>query len=85
MNYWTMKQIGTLFGTTSHQIGKKLKMVGLRTPDGKPSLEAFQSHLCEQLWDCDHVHYLWGWERDRTVAILEQSGLERVETQPVSG
>src|SRR5437763_1249425 len=35
--FWTMKEIGVALGVTSHVIGKRLKEIGLRTADGKPS------------------------------------------------
>ncbi len=57
----TMKEIGAEFGVTSHAIGKKLKELGLRTADGKPSSRAFDDGYCDQKWTQDEKHYLWAW------------------------
>jgi hypothetical protein len=52
-----MRDIGKVFGTTSHVIGRRLKELGLRMEDGKPSPEAFQRELCRQRWTRDMEHY----------------------------
>ena len=77
--YWTMKEIGTLFGLSSHKIGNKLKDMGLRTREGKPSHRAFDEGLVQQRWDDDRPVYLWAWHRDKTAALLEANGFERIE------
>lgn len=69
-----MKEIGQAFGTTSHQVGKKLKELGLRTTDGKPSYEAFQAGLCDQRWTQDMMHYCWAWHGERIVKLLQENG-----------
>lgn len=76
-DYWTMREIGRLFDLSSHKIGKKLKQLGYRTPDGKPSHKAFDEALVKQRWADDQPVYLWAWHRDKTVAVLEQAGLEK--------
>lgn len=75
-DFWTMKEIGGLFGVTSHVIGKTLKRLSLRTPEGKPSRLAFDLDLVEQRWSLDA--YTWVWNLEKTVPLLEQVGLERV-------
>ena len=75
-DYWTMKEIGVLFGVTSHVIGKTLKRLSLRTIEGKPSQLAFDLGLVEQRWSLDA--YTWVWNLEKTVPFLEQAGLERV-------
>jgi len=71
----TMREIGRLFGVTNHTIGRKLKELGFRTADGKPSSEAFNRGLVEQKWTDDHQHYCWVWHVNKTVPLLEQAGL----------
>lgn len=78
-DYWTMKEIGTLFGVSSHKIGKTLKELGLRTPENKPSKKAFDLGLVKQRWAEDMPVYLWAWHRDKIAALLEQAGMERVK------
>lgn len=75
--YGTMREIGRLFGVTNHTVGKKLKAIGLRTTDGKPSHEAFARGLVGQKWTDDHKHYCWVWHTAKTVPLLEQAGLTR--------
>lgn len=77
-DYWTMREIGVLFGISSHKIGKALKDLGLRTTEGKPSKQAFDGDYVQQRWDEDHPVYLWVWHRDKTAALLEQAGMERI-------
>ncbi len=68
--YTTMKEIGKPLGLTSHEVGKRLKELGMRTSDGKPSWTAFQNKLVEQLWEGEN--YLWGWHAEKTTNILTQ-------------
>ncbi|MBY0522779.1 MAG: hypothetical protein K2R98_05255 [Gemmataceae bacterium] len=77
----TMREIGRLFGVTNHTIGRKLKELGLRTPDGKPSSEAFSRGLVEQKWTDDHKHYCWVWHIAKTVPLLEKAGLVRQQPE----
>lgn len=75
--YWTMKQIGEVFGVSSHVIGRKLKALGYRTLDGKPSAAAFGAGLVKQKFTDDYANYLWAWNRERTVRLLEAAGMEK--------
>jgi hypothetical protein len=77
--YLTMKEIGCFFGVTSHAIGKKLKEIGLRTREGKPSGAAFAGGFCAQHWTRDMAHYSWAWHQGKTVGVLEKIGLTRQE------
>ena len=47
--FLTMKELGHAFNMTSHQIGKKLKVLGFRTNDGRPSKLAFDGGYCGQI------------------------------------
>lgn len=76
-NHSTMKEIGQEFGTTSHKIGKVLKELGYRNEKGRPSEKAFEQNLVAQRWM--GINYLWAWDRDKTIGILEKYGLERVD------
>ena len=74
----TMREIAKLFaGQTSHKSGNKLKALGLRTPDGKPSSVAFDRGFVSQRWTEDHQHYCSVWHLGRTVPLLENAGLVR--------
>ncbi|MDY0168577.1 MAG: hypothetical protein RBS80_18655 [Thermoguttaceae bacterium] len=76
--YWTMREIGTLFGATSHKVGKTLKDLGLRTQEGKPSTNAFEQGFVEQRWADDSPVYLWAWHKEKITALLEKAGFEKV-------
>jgi hypothetical protein len=73
--YWCMRDIGRLVGLTSHQIGKQLKRIGLRTSEGKPSQLAFSNDLVAQQFD-GYGHYLWAWDRDEVLRLLAAAGVK---------
>jgi hypothetical protein len=75
--FWTMKEIGQVFGLSSHVIGRKLKELGLRTAAGKPSRSAFRDGYCDQRWDADLTNYCWAWAKTKTISALEGCGLTR--------
>jgi hypothetical protein len=78
----TQTQIGSLFGTTSHQIGKWLIEIGLRTEGGKPSHKAFEGEYCDTAPSHGQgYHYVWVVEK--TVAALERAGHQRVDPPPL--
>ena len=64
-------QLGEIFGGTSHDVGRWLDAIGLRS-GGRPTARAFQGGYVSSsgpgyCWDCD-----------KTVAALEQAGHMRV-------
>jgi hypothetical protein len=73
-----MKEIGKLFGITSHAVGKRLKEIGLRTSGGKPSHTAFAGGYCATHWTSDGMNYCWAWEKTKTMVALEGTGLKTV-------
>jgi hypothetical protein len=82
--YWTMKEIGLRLSLTSHQVGKALKSLGLRTQDGKPSQTAFERHLCAQLWDSSGEHYLWAWDVDRVTPLIAATLANNQQSKPAT-
>ncbi len=72
-----MREIGRLFGVSSHVIGRKLKELGSRTREGKPSRAAFDGGFCDEPWPSVMSGYCWAWERTKTIAAPEESGLKR--------
>ena len=80
-DYWTMKEIGRVFDTTSHKVGKKLKELGLRTEAGKPSRQAFKAGLCDQRWTQDMMKYCWAWKREEIVRLLQDAGFAQGEVK----
>jgi hypothetical protein len=67
---------------TSDQIGKKLKKLGLRSTDGKPSRAAFQGGFCGQRWTHDHEKYCWAWHAEKTCDVLRRAGLGAAGQSP---
>ncbi len=78
----TLTQLGSLFGTTSHQVGKWLVEIGLRTTKGKPSPKAFDGKLCETAPSHGQA-YQWAWVVDKVVPTLELAGHRRINPPPL--
>ena len=74
--YMTMREIAKLFGSTSHQIGRALKRLGLREENGEPSPRAHQLGLVHKRpvyeKECFDV---WTWHVEKTIPFLEADGL----------
>jgi len=77
----TLTQIGELFGVTSHQVGKWLVEIGLRTSDKRPSAEAFDGGYVEQR-PSRNQGYNWCWDSAKTVEALEKAGHRRIPNPP---
>jgi hypothetical protein len=82
--FLTMKEIGKVFGTSSHVIGRKLKELGLRNSEGRPTQAAFQGNYCDRRWTSDGLNYCWAWQRDKTIELLLENGLGRADEEPAS-
>ena len=80
-NLLTMKEIGKLFGVTSHVIGRKLKELKMRNKEGKPSPAAFKGHYYGQRFTQDYENYCWAWHAEKTITLLELAGMRRVKDE----
>lgn len=60
---------------TSHNIGKMLMEIGLRTEDGKPSQRAFNEGFVRQEPTGRNGGYFYVWHREKTLAVLREAGL----------
>jgi hypothetical protein len=69
--FMIMREIGKLFGTTSHAIGRKLKELRLRDDDGTPTWKAINGGYCKKYWTEDMAHYSWTWHAEKTVRLLQ--------------
>lgn len=78
----TLTQIGQCFGVSSHQVGRWLVDIGLRTEDKRPSQKAFDGKFCTQ-GPSRGEGYTWVWHSQRTVKALEDAGHKRVVPAPV--
>lgn len=73
---WTnMRELGRLFGRTSHDVGRILKHHGYRADDGKPTKKSFDSELVREHF-CSG-YYSWLWHLERTAALLETLGWKK--------
>ena len=72
--YVNQGELGALFGGTSHDVGRWLEEIGLRS-GGRPTWKAF------------HGGYVassgpgYCWDRDKAIAALEEAGHKRVPQQ----
>lgn len=91
--YLTQTQLGTLFGATSHEVGRWLVEVGLRDPKTKkPTDNAHRGGYCETA-PSGQSGYHWVWEAQKTVQRFLEAGRkllnelpeELVEPPPLSG
>jgi hypothetical protein len=78
----TQGQIGQIFGVSSHQIGRWLQEIKLRTEEGRPSREAHEGGYCETAPSRGQGYY-WAWNPAKTVPALEKAGHERVFPPPL--
>ena len=85
--FCTMRNLGTVFGVSSHVIGRALKQMNLRTQDGQPSYLAQENGLVKLAEGPQPWIPLWLWHKERTVALLEGVGFEVVEkgVSPLAG
>jgi hypothetical protein len=74
--YLTQTELGEVFGVTSHQIGRWLIEIGLRTPDKQPSRKAFAEGFVAQS-PLDTGGCFYKWDQDKTVKALENAGHRR--------
>jgi hypothetical protein len=74
----TMRQLGRLFGVSSHEMGRWLVAIGLRSMDKRPSYDAFDRKFVEQAPTGRGTGYFWVWHTEKTVAALERAGYRRI-------
>ena len=79
-----LTELGQMFGVSSHDMGNWLVAIGLRTDDKKPSREAFAGGYVDQApTNRGFGGYYWVWDRERTVAALEEKGYHRAGQSPI--
>ena len=77
--FQSQTELGKLYGVSSHKIGRWLVEVGLRTREKKPSYRAFNEGFVEQRPSTQPNTYFYVWQKEKTVALLEHYGYERVD------
>ena len=64
----TMRDIGKQLGVSSHAIGRKLKEIGLRTAEGKPSTRALEGGFTKTV-RFNETFPMNVWNQDKTMHI----------------
>lgn len=78
----TQTQVGSLFGVSSHVIGRWLIEIGLRTLKGRPTAAAHQGGYCGPAPSHGNGYH-WAWHSEKTVAALEVAGHRRISPPPL--
>lgn len=73
--FYMMQEIGYLYGKTAHEVGKKLKELGLLTKNGRPSRKAYTESMVAPR---GYKKYTWVWDLELTCDALEEGGWEEV-------
>ena len=80
-DYTTMTEIGKRFDASSHDVGRWLTEIGLRTQFKEPSREAISDGYCKRQ-AMDGPGTLVVWNTAKTVAALEKAGHQQVVKPP---
>lgn len=75
-----MREIGRLFGQTSHDVGRILKHHDYRFENGKPTKKSFDAGFVREHFV--NGFYSWTWHVERTSALLESFGWKRRNSSP---
>lgn len=70
--YLSVTELGRHYGMSSHQVGRWLKNLGLRTDQGKPSSEAFALGYVSQRPSRQPGTYYWVWHGQRINELLDK-------------
>lgn len=76
-DFFSMTELGTLYGVSSHKVGKWLVDLGLRDANKKPSRLAFEHGLVAQRDSTQPGTYYWVWHGAKTMAVLDRAGHKR--------
>ncbi len=69
--YLSLTELGRLYGVSSHQIGRWLKGLGLRTVSGQPSRQAFAEGFVSQRPSRQPGTYFYVWHCRKTTDLLD--------------
>ena len=78
-------QLGEYFGETSHVIGRWLKEMGVRLPNGEPTEEAKDAGVAVLVVPPDGSHVFWVWDKEKTLTLLERAGHQRLTPPHADG
>lgn len=82
-SFATMRELGRLYGKSSHQVGRLLLDLGYRRKEQGntyPSERAFSEGLVAKQWDQERTGiFNWVWHVEKTSALLEMEGWRRLD------
>lgn len=78
--FLSMKQLGKMFGVTSHKIGKWLIEIGLRDRNRQPTQRAVNGGYCREHTDEDGIRFVV-WHREKVTKLLVDAG-HQLANQP---
>ena len=81
--FLTLSEIGKVYGVSSHQVGKWLKGLQLRTEAGQPSQTAFNGGYVRQAPSTQPGTYFYVWNAAKTAALLDGMCYPRAVPDPV--
>jgi hypothetical protein len=81
-DYTTMREIGKRFDASSHDVGRWLTEIGLRTQHKEPSREAITGGYCKRRAMEGGPGTLVVWNTEKTAAALEQAGHKQIVKPP---
>jgi hypothetical protein len=76
--FFSLTELGRLYGVSSHKIGKWLMDLGLRDQNKKPSRTAFDNGFVQQRDSTNIGTYYWVWHFAKTCQALEKAGHKMV-------
>lgn len=78
----SQRQLGQLYGVSSHEIGKRLAKIGLRDEKtGKPTPRAHQDGFCDMA-PSGQAGYCWAWNVEKTVPEFSNGGYRLLSELP---
>jgi hypothetical protein len=77
--YLNMRDIGKMFGLSSHAVGKELRDCGYRDHTRKPTRKAFGEGMVREHWDGEHPEWVaYVWNVRKVAELLEDFGHKKV-------
>jgi hypothetical protein len=78
--YRNMRDIGKMYGKSSHQVGRELRDSGYRTPDGKPTKRALAEGMAILQRNPENPEWIaCAWNVAKVTYLLEAYGWKKVD------
>jgi hypothetical protein len=70
-DFLSLTDLGKLYGVSSHQVGRWLKGLGLRTESGQPTVQAFNENYVAQRSSRQPGTFFYVWHARKTTELLD--------------